>query len=114
MSHDIRTPMNAIIGFSDLLEKHIDEKDRAVDYIAKIKSSSSFLLSLINYVLEMARIESGKASLKIELGSYSELINSLNAVFEPSLKAKIFPISVTTRWNTMPSSATGQKYGRFC
>ena len=88
MSHDIRTPMNAIIGFSDLLEKHIDEKDRAVDYIAKIKSSSSFLLSLINYVLEMARIESGKASLKIELGSYSELINSLNAVFEPSLKSK--------------------------
>ena len=88
MSHDIRTPMNAIIGFSDLLEKHIDEKDRAVDYIAKIKSSSSFLLSLINYVLEMARIESGKASLKIELGSYSELIHSLNAVFEPSLKSK--------------------------
>ena len=88
MSHDIRTPMNAIIGFSDLLEKHIDEKDRAVDYIAKIKSSSNFLLSLINYVLEMARIESGKASLKIELGSYSELINSLNAVFEPSLKSK--------------------------
>ena len=88
MSHDIRTPMNAIIGFSDLLEKHIDEKNRAVDYIAKIKSSSSFLLSLINYVLEMARIESGKASLKIELGSYSELINSLNAVFEPSLKSK--------------------------
>ena len=42
MSHDIRTPMNAIIGFSDLLEKHIDEKDRAVDYIAKIKSSSQF------------------------------------------------------------------------
>ena len=88
MSHDIRTPMNAIIGFSDLLEKHIDETDRAVDYIAKIKSSSSILLSLINYVLEMARIESGKASLKIELGSYSELINSLNAVFEPSLKSK--------------------------
>ena len=88
MSHDIRTPMNAIIGFSDLLEKHIDEKDRAADYIATIKSSSSFLLSLINYVLEMARIESGKASLKIELGSYSELINSLNAVFEPSLKSK--------------------------
>lgn len=88
MSHDIRTPMNAIIGFSDLLEKHIDEKDRAVDYIAKIKSSSSFLLSLINSVLEMARIESGKPSLKIELGSYSGLINSLDAVFEPSLKSK--------------------------
>lgn len=80
--------MNWIHWKKHLLEKHIDEKDRAVDYIAKIKSSSSFLLSLINYVLEMARIESGKASLKIELGSYSELINSLNAVFEPSLKSK--------------------------
>ena len=88
MSHDIRTPMNAIIGFSDLLEKHLDDKERAVDYIAKIKSSSAFLLSLINYVLEMARIESGKAALKIDLGSYNELIESLNAVFEPSIKAK--------------------------
>ena len=52
MSHDIRTPMNAIIGFADLLEKHIDEKERVRDYIGKIKSSSEFLLSLINYVLE--------------------------------------------------------------
>ena len=61
MSHDIRTPMNAIIGFSELLEKHIDEKDKVLDYTEKIRSSSAFLLSLINYVLEMARIESGKA-----------------------------------------------------
>lgn len=58
MSHDIRTPMNAIIGFSELLEKHIDEKDKVLDYTEKIRSSSAFLLSLINYVLEMARIES--------------------------------------------------------
>ena len=56
MSHDIRTPMNAIIGFSELLEKHIDEKDKVLDYTEKIRSSSAFLLSLINYVLEMARI----------------------------------------------------------
>ena len=61
MSHDIRTPMNAIIGFADLLEKHIDEKERVRDYIGKIKSSSEFLLSLINYVLETARIESGNS-----------------------------------------------------
>ena len=53
--------MNAIIGFADLLEKHIDEKERVRDYIGKIKSSSEFLLSLINYVLETARIESGNS-----------------------------------------------------
>ena len=57
MSHDIRTPMNAIIGFADLLEKHLDDRDKAENYIGKIKHSSSFLLSLINYVLEMAAIE---------------------------------------------------------
>ena len=115
MSHDIRTPMNAIIGFSDLLEKHIDEKDRAVDYIAKIKSSSSFLLSLINYVLEMARIESGKASLKIELGSYSELINSLNAVFEPSLKKQKSFLSLLQHGGTRCHPLRpDKKYGRFC
>lgn len=88
MSHDIRTPMNAIIGFSDLLEKHIDEKERVSDYIAKIKASSTFLLSLINYVLEMSRIESGKATLKIEVGNFQELQASLQAVFEADIQKK--------------------------
>ena len=88
MSHDIRTPMNAIIGFSDLLEKHIDEQEKVKDYIKKIKSSSAFLLSLINYVLEMARIESGKAVLKEEVSDVEELIRSLTAVFEPEVEKK--------------------------
>ena len=88
MSHDIRTPMNAIIGFADLLEKHLDDKKRASDYIGKIKHSSSFLLSLINYVLEMARIESGKATLKTETGDLQNLVDTLNDVFEPSLREK--------------------------
>ena len=88
MSHDIRTPMNAIIGFSDLLEKHIDEKEKVTDYINKIKSSSSLLLSLINYILEMARIESGKADLREEVGYIQELQDSLQAVFEPTLIEK--------------------------
>ena len=88
MSHDIRTPMNAIIGFSDLLERHLNDKEKAADYIAKIKSSSSFLLSLINYVLEMSRIESGKATLKIEVGYFEELIDSLKAVFETDIEKK--------------------------
>ncbi|MEJ8742371.1 ATP-binding protein [Mediterraneibacter sp. HCN-7094] len=88
MSHDIRTPMNAIIGFSELLEKHIDEKDKVTYYIGKIKSSSSLLLSLINYVLEMARIESGKADLRLDTGHFQELRDSLQTVFEPALKEK--------------------------
>ena len=88
MSHDIRTPMNAIIGFSDLLEKHIDEREKVLDYTKKIKSSSSFLLSLINYVLEIARIESGKAVLKEEVGDLQLLTNTLSDVFEPSVRQK--------------------------
>ncbi len=88
MSHDIRTPMNAIIGFSDLLEKHIDEREKVLDYTKKIKSSSSFLLSLINYVLEMARIESGKTVLKEEVGDLQILTNTLSDVFEPSVRQK--------------------------
>ena len=88
MSHDIRTPMNAIIGFSDLLEKHLDDEKRVRDYIGKIRHSSSFLLSLINYVLEMARIESGKATLKTEAGDLQNLVDTLIDVFEPSVEEK--------------------------
>ena len=95
MSHDIRTPMNAIIGFADLLEKHIDEKERVLDYIGKIKSSSEFLLSLINYVLETARIESGKTSLKKEVSCASRLIESLTDVFEPEVCKKGLTYSYT-------------------
>lgn len=88
MSHDIRTPMNAIIGFSELLEKHTDDPEKVRDYIAKIKSSSSLLLSLINYVLEMARIESGKATLKEEIGDLRVLSDTFSAVFEPTVREK--------------------------
>lgn len=61
--------MNAIIGFSNLLEEHLDDREKVTDYIEKIKSSSSFLLSLINHVLEMARIENGKAILRRDISS---------------------------------------------
>lgn len=88
MSHDIRTPMNAIIGFSNFLKQHVDDREKTLEYIDKIQTSSSFLLSLINDVLEMARIESGKAMLKMESGCLSDLVNSLNAVFEPSIRTK--------------------------
>ncbi len=64
MSHDIRTPMNAIIGFTNLLQSNLDNQEKCIDYISKIQNSSQFLLSLINNVLEMSRIESGKISLE--------------------------------------------------
>lgn len=64
MSHDIRTPMNAIIGFTGLIQNNLDDKEKCIDYVTKIQNSSQFLLSLINNVLEMARIESGKIFLE--------------------------------------------------
>ena len=101
MSHDIRTPMNAIIGFSELLEEHIDEREKALDYIAKIRASSDFLLSLINHVLEMARIESGKETLNAEVCDIREMVDSLSAVIEPSCEEKRLSLvhSVNMRHN---------------
>ena len=72
MSHDIRTPMNAIIGYTQLLENNLDNKKQALDYISKLKSSSTILLSLINYILEMTQIESGKLDLKKEIGDLED------------------------------------------
>ncbi len=66
MSHDIRTPMNAIIGFTDLARRHLNDEKLLNDYLLKISSSSELLLGLINNVLEMARIESGKVQLNLE------------------------------------------------
>ena len=88
MSHDIRTPMNAIIGFSELLEKHIDEKDKAIAYLGKIKSSSEYLLSLLNDVLEMARIESGKYIMDETVTDIREFDRSICDVFENQLEQK--------------------------
>ena len=88
MSHDIRTPMNAIIGFSDLLEKNLDDRIKAKGYLKKIQSSSNLLLTIINQVLEMARIESGKAVLTLEPCNLSTLFHSVNLVFEEDVKKK--------------------------
>lgn len=96
MSHDIRTPLNAIIGYASLMEQHIDDRERSLNYLQKILSSSSLLLSLINYVLEMARIESGKMELKSEVGYFPDLITSLQAVSEPQGQKKHLQID----WNT--------------
>jgi len=88
MSHDIRTPMNAIVGYSNLLEESLDNKVVARGYIEKIKASNSMLLSLINYILEMARIESGKIVLKKEKGNLRKFVDMLKAVSEPQIEQK--------------------------
>lgn len=88
MSHDIRTPMNAIMGFSDLIEKHMDEPEKVQDYIEKIQSSSSLLLSIINHVLEMARIESGEVTLEEQTCSIPEFVKAMETVFEPAIQKK--------------------------
>ena len=88
MSHDIRTPMNAIIGFTELLEKHLDDKELALSYIKKIQTSNDFLLSLINNVLEMARIESGKATLDETYWDAHAFNDTLFSLFDSQMKEK--------------------------
>jgi len=88
MSHDIRTPMNAIIGFTSLLEKHIDNVDRRDDYIAKIKASGEYLLELINNVLEMARIENGQTIIEETVWSVEQFNNTLISVFSEGIAKK--------------------------
>lgn len=88
MSHDIRTPMNAIVGFSGLLEKSLHDEKKSLGYIKKIRVSSDILLTIINQVLEMARIESGKITLNPESVNIREMVEAMNTVFESSLTKK--------------------------
>ena len=95
MSHDIRTPMNAIIGYTNLLEDHLDDKKTSLNYIHKLQSANSILLSLINYTLEMARIESGKLELREEHGSIHKLVNIMQSVTDPLVEEK----NLNVKWN---------------
>ena len=88
MSHDIRTPMNAIVGFSSLLEKNLQNERKAKEYLEKIQSSSNLLLRIINQVLEMARIESGTAVLQLKAEDMDALFHRVNTVFEEDVRKK--------------------------
>ena len=88
MSHDIRTPMNAIVGFSGLLEKNLQNERKAKEYLEKIQSSSNLLLRIINQVLEMARIESGTAILQLKAEDMDALFHRVNTVFEEDVRKK--------------------------
>lgn len=87
MSHDIRTPMNAIMGMTELAQMHMEDKERVVDCLKKIAISSRHLLSLINDVLDMSRIERSKIAMNCVNVSLIELISQITAIMEPQAKA---------------------------
>ena len=88
MSHDIRTPMNAIIGYTGLASSHIDNKEQVQDYLAKIGQSSEHLLSLINDVLDMSRIESGKVSISEDDEDLGEILHTLRNIVQADINNK--------------------------
>ncbi len=88
MSHDIRTPMNAIIGFTTLAETNIDNKPRVQEYLAKILSSSNHLLSLINDILDMSRIESGKLNIEEKPCSISDIFRDMRNIIQTQMQSK--------------------------
>ena len=96
MSHDIRTPMNAIIGFTTIAVSHIDNRDQVKDCLQKVLSSSNHLLSLINDILDMSRIESGKVQIKEQECNISELMHNLVNIIQPQVKAKQLELFIDT------------------
>lgn len=88
MSHDIRTPMNAIIGFTNLLEEHLDDKETLLSYIDKIKTSNEVLLSLINNVLEMAKIENGQEHLDESSTNMLDFYHAICTLFATQMNKK--------------------------
>lgn len=88
MSHDIRTPMNAIIGFTDIAEKHIGEPDRVRDSLEKVKLSSSHLLTLVNDVLDMSRIEAGATHIEVESVNIDMAADNLFSLLNGSAQEK--------------------------
>ncbi len=88
MSHDIRTPMNAVLGFTTLLAKDADNPDKVREYTKKIMASGQHLLSLINDILDVSKIESGKVVLNVEEFTLSDLVSSVDAIIRPMAEAK--------------------------
>ncbi|MCI8985011.1 MAG: response regulator [Lachnospiraceae bacterium] len=96
MSHDIRTPMNAIVGFTSLAMKHIDNRERMEEYLKKIMTSGNHLLSLINDVLDMSRIESGKIRLDEKACSLPEILHSICNIVQADVHAKQLELHIDT------------------
>lgn len=96
MSHDIRTPMNAIVGFTTLALAHQDKKERVEEYLNKIKSSGDHLLNLINDVLDMSRIESGKMHLEEKPCCLPEVLQDLRNILQADISAKKLQLKIET------------------
>ena len=96
MSHDIRTPMNAIIGFTALAQTHIDDRGQVEDYLKKISVSSQHLLSLINDVLDMSRIENGKVTLETKPVHLPELVGDIGDAIQVGADKKHISFTVDT------------------
>lgn len=96
MSHDIRTPMNAIIGFATIAASHIENTEQVQDYLNKILSSGNHLLGLINDILDMSRIESGKMQIHYQECNISELTHNLVNIIQPQIKAKQMELFIDT------------------
>ncbi len=97
MSHDIRTPMNAVLGFTTLLAKDAEDPAKVREYTKKIMASGQHLLSLINDILDVSKIESGKVVLNLEKFALNDVISSVDAIIQPMAKAKgqAFHLEVT-------------------
>ncbi len=108
MSHDIRTPMNAIVGFSVLLEKEAENPEKVREYTHKITASSQHLLSLINDVLDMSKIESNKTSLNVDCFSLPQMLEELSIILMPQAKAKHQTFDIHVQGNP-PERLMGDK-----
>lgn len=97
MSHDIRTPMNAIIGITSLIEHDANDEQKVREYVQKIQISSKNLLSIINDVLDMNKIESGKTTLKYSDFSICNLVNEMDVLFRPQTDAKNQTFEIITQ-----------------
>ncbi len=96
MSHDIRTPMNAIVGFTNLAITHIEQPDLVSEYLKKIQTSGNHLLSLINDILDMSHIESGKIHLEEKLCSLPEILHGLRNILQADIHAKQLELHIDT------------------
>ena len=96
MSHDIRTPMNAIVGLTSLMENDLDDPKKLNDYLGKLKSSSKHLLDLINEILDMNKIESGKATLNVKPFSMAEQVSQVDNVIRPQARARKQKFTIQT------------------
>ena len=96
MSHDIRTPMNAIVGFTNLAITHIDQKEQVAEYLKKIMTSGNHLLSLINDILDMSHIESGKINLDEKPCSLPDILHGLRNILQADIHAKQLELQIDT------------------